>query len=267
MIARIALVGLLTTTPVLSNVQEFFPLHVGNSWTFFHTYGDERAEDWEDWIVSRTGYEVTISILRTEVVNGNTYYVFSGMPPEDPYAPPRYFFADKKIRWSGNDLMVLNEAGTSEYAVLRFDRPPKPGSEYIVHTYAIDPANAHGDTLVHRAAWRKHIDFRIEGPPIPGPYHRSFSHGRNVEFLFGYGPSSSSGTVIEDSDVIVYANSMPSKRATLYESSSGETRSGSETGRFVEVDHYEAVVDWEDEGDSATNTPAPSWGRVKRGER
>ena len=56
------------------------------------------------------GYEVTISILRTEVANGNTYYVFSGMPSEDPYAPPRYFFADKKIRWSGNDLMVLNEA-------------------------------------------------------------------------------------------------------------------------------------------------------------
>ena len=104
MIARIALVGLLTTTPVLSKVQQFFPLQVGNSWTFFHTYGDERAEDWEDWIVSRTGYEVTISILRTEVVNGNTYYVFSGMPPEDPYAPPRYF-SSRTRRFDGAETI------------------------------------------------------------------------------------------------------------------------------------------------------------------
>ena len=56
------------------NVQDYLPLAVGNSWTYKHEFIDARNSR------APTTYltaEFTISILRTEVIDGETYYVFS----------------------------------------------------------------------------------------------------------------------------------------------------------------------------------------------
>ncbi len=110
-------------------VPEYLPLEVGNSWTYWHSYSEGRftvdeygfeelveRPPMSAWDMSET-HEFTVSILRTEVLDGHTWYVFSDMPDNWPPAPT-YFLAGKKVRWDGNNLMEHD--GTSEFSVYRF---------------------------------------------------------------------------------------------------------------------------------------------------
>ena len=73
--------------------------------------------------------QFTITVERTEVIDGKTYYVLSGMPTNWPPAPP-YFIAGKKLRWQGPHLMERTADG--EEALYRFDEANETG--YSVST-------------------------------------------------------------------------------------------------------------------------------------
>ena len=146
---RIPFLLALVATPALSEtsplqVSDFLPLSVGNSWIYDFYYKDPRRDP------DGSQYsQITISILRTEVIDGHTYYVFSGIPAGVPIAPV-HSIADKKLRWEGNSLMQHD--GVSEYSIYRFQDIPTlvpPQSHAMTETehYVLDPTKAHGDTL------------------------------------------------------------------------------------------------------------------------
>ena len=65
-------------------------------------------------------------MLRTEALDGQTYYVISEMPSHWP-PPPPHFIAGKKLRWEGTQLM--EHRGSGEQAILRFDGADETGYE------------------------------------------------------------------------------------------------------------------------------------------
>ena len=79
-------------------MSDYLPMVVGNSWTYYHRFFDFRLREdgsgplnpwnYPDHEAARGAF--TITILRTEVIDGNTYHVFSdmpsgGWPPATPY--------------------------------------------------------------------------------------------------------------------------------------------------------------------------------------
>ena len=97
---------------------EFLPLAVGNSWVYKNSSHDEYGllglNDGDG-----SPREITISIERTEVIDGLTYYVFSSMPGPTPNPP--HCITGKKVRWNGDHLM--EHTGTGEISLYRFDTP------------------------------------------------------------------------------------------------------------------------------------------------
>ena len=91
---------------------DYLPLAVGNSWTFHHSVFDffeKRLPGVADPHTQWPAYAAhipktpsfTITVERTEVLDGKTYYVLSDMPSGGwPPAPP-HFLAGKKLRWKG----------------------------------------------------------------------------------------------------------------------------------------------------------------------
>ena len=121
---------------------DFFPLAVGNTWTYDHSYVDSRKDDSGNLIASynypdheSARGQFVLSILRTEVIDSNTYYVFSDMPSGSWPPPPLHFIAGKKLRWDGDNLMQHD--GTSEYSIYRFDNPPT--EDLTKTTYSLPP--------------------------------------------------------------------------------------------------------------------------------
>ena len=92
MTLRITLILVLGLTPLAAqttkDVQDYLPLAVGNSWTYKHEFFDARSG------IAAPIYltaEFTISILRTEVIDGETYYVFSDISTTMPEGLPNHF--------------------------------------------------------------------------------------------------------------------------------------------------------------------------------
>ena len=71
----------------------------------------------------------TITVERTEVIDGKTYYLLSDMPANWPPAPP-HFIAGKKLRWEGTHLMEYTGGG--DQALYRFDEANKAGYETVI---------------------------------------------------------------------------------------------------------------------------------------
>ena len=124
-------------------VSDYLPLAVGNSWTFGHEWylneGDG-LEDLDDRFIESNwpayeatwGGRFTITVERTEVIGGKTYYVLSGMPSGGwPPAPP-HFLAGKKLRWEGTSL--VEHDGTGEQTFFRFDGSGGRGTGYTIPT-------------------------------------------------------------------------------------------------------------------------------------
>ena len=105
---------------------------MGNSWTYSHDFYDlhgMREEGWgDDWPDFWGNHQFTIEVLRTEELDGQTYYVISDMPSFWP--PPPHFIAGKKLRWDGTQLM--EHRGGGEQALYRFDGADEAG--YTVST-------------------------------------------------------------------------------------------------------------------------------------
>lgn len=112
--------------------KEFLPLSVGNSWTYIHSYhvntnfiSDPDIPTAESDDIDNLGgaifyeKEVTITINQTEVIDGETYYVFSEMPYSWP-PPPYFFLAGKSVRWGADGALILRDKG-SEVSLFRFN--------------------------------------------------------------------------------------------------------------------------------------------------
>ena len=155
MIARIGVLILAVLSPVAAqqqtkNVEDYLPLAVGNSWTYEQVVIDGRTNlDGSHLNPSIEQFEqFTISILRTEVIDGETYYVFSEVPGTLMYDVPDHFIGGKKLRWNGNHL--TEHDGTSELSLYRFDMPTSP-ENWIENSYSIPTTE--GDTLVVAQSW------------------------------------------------------------------------------------------------------------------
>ena len=153
------------------NIQDMLPLAVGNSWTYQHGYIDFRvnADGTAVFPQARAYAEITISILRTEVIGGETYYVFSEGPENHmPVDLPAHFIDGKKLRWDGNNLMEHD--GTSAFSLYQFDPPVGELTTLPVREYTI---SSHGDTLVKASA----------GATIGGIFNQAFSFIGFSEFM------------------------------------------------------------------------------------
>ena len=281
MIARIAVL-LMAAVPLTAqekNVEDFLPLAVGNSWTYLHLHTDYR-QNADGTYVYPTGnspaVEFTISILRTEVIDGETYYVFSEAPNNLPTDLPKYFIAGKKLRWDGNNL--TEHDGTSSFSLYQFDTPPRQSSSW--REYAI---SAHGDTLARTRPGisrgrmtRQEFDFRgytgwmsqdgWNPPEVDGGY----SFGRGTEFLEKLGVKWTMEAIGEGGDSTVYVNEVLLQWATLYTSSTsdGRTRSPDSNTKGVTIeweDYYCASAGHENCNYPPSSTSSTSWGQIKEG--
>ena len=229
----------------------YLPLAVGNSWTYEHSvvgnppYDDDERDLWDrtQWSTYTAQYpsipQFTITVERTEVIDGKTYFVISDMPANWPPAPP-HFIAGKKLRWEGTRLMERTPDG--EQAIFRFDGTasdyttstmvPWEGMDLYETEYAIPTVE--GDNQVKVVAgWE----------PVPW-YSFTFwgndEGGRGCGFLWGYG-SGGCGWRISGSDVaIVSQNRVAPLRGVI-----GGNR----------VEFSDALI--------PTSSSSSSWGRIK----
>ena len=211
--------------------------------------------------------EGTYSILQTEVIEGRTYYVFSGPPGTIP-TPAHTLFA-KKVRWEEDSLMVHD--GTSEYPLFRFYDGPQDEREIIEATYSLDPSKADGDTEARRADFLSSgsvhtATFSFSGSDFRGIRHPEYV--RYVTFIRGYGMAFAVNHVdYSGHDYSSYVNLLTVERASLFVEShiSGE-RSSSGPGQedtYREISYYDAIRGIGLLPSTITNVPKSSWGQVK----
>ena len=134
--ALLSLSGVQPAAATDYQASDYLPLAVGNSWTYSHKFNDlfdnsifDRYHAYYDTILANfeTGPwppRFTIEVLRTEIIDGKTYYVISDMPANWP-PPPPHFIAGKKLRWQGTHLMERTADG--EQAIFRFDGANEAG--------------------------------------------------------------------------------------------------------------------------------------------
>ena len=175
--ALLGLSGALPAAATEYQASDYLPLAVGNSWTYSHVFRDLKGPDGKRRFGDKSQWsayyaqefpQFTIEVLRTEELDGQTYYVISEMPFNWP-PPPPHFIAGKKLRWSGTQLM--EHSGSGEQAIYRFDG----------HGTSYDIPTVEGDNRV-----------TVVGGPNPVPWY-SFEFLGNGEgrrgcgFLAGYG--------------------------------------------------------------------------------
>ncbi len=230
--------------PAYSDLSDYLPLNVGNSWTYSHGYYENLNRRAPTDAVQES-QPVTLRISRTQVIDGETYYVFTDFPGTRD-APPHTLFG-KKVRWEGDSLMVHD--GTSDYPLFRFAEISEV-DEWIEERYSVDPLKAEGDTEVARSDWLSgyngtyHVTFRFYGSSmmdVENPEYR-----RYVKFLRGYGMALSGEFVDPGDDYSSFINILEPKAARLLEPSSHEdeesrsSSGSSESGTYREIEYYDA---------------------------
>ena len=265
------------------NVEDYLPLAVGNSWTYEHEYWDERRNADGTKVPEPTfsTTEFTISILRTEVINGETYYVFSDLPDNWPAEVPGHFIAGKKLRWDGNNL--TEHDGTSSFSIYRFDIPTDE-LDPITGEYSIP--TTHGDNLVEtysqlmgsgmmyqRFKFKGYTGYTSDGNWDAPESALGWSFSRNISFAEKFGVILALEVIRED-DMIVFDTRLKPVRALLHttgeQSQGGGTRSVEEsTGVTIEWDDFNCAFSGQGRqyGKTCnyppTSTSSASWGQVK----
>ena len=253
MIARIAGFVLAWIIPLAARTQtaeQLLPLAVGNSWTYEHRYLDKRRNGDGTWVypAGSTQAEFTISILRTEVIDGETYYVFSDPPNTLSVHRPVHFIAGKKLRWDGNNL--TEHDGTTSFSLYQFASSfdETPGG------YAVPAGHAHGDTLVKTFPALARSQLRFQSFTFKGfpdflslggwdgnPSSGSWQYSRSITFIEQFGVEISL-EVMSEGDVGVYRNEIAPIRATF--NMSDNTRSSdTPSGTTVEWDDFRCYAD------------------------
>ena len=194
--ALLGLSGALPAVVTEYQASDYLPLAVGNSWTYEHDHADRDA-DYSQWsaYLAQEFPQFTIEVLRTEALDGQTYYVISEMPSFWP-PPPPHFIAGKKLRWSGTHLM--EHRGGGEQAILRFDGADETG--YTVTT-------VEGDNRVTVKVYSR-----------PVPVYGFFFHGtkegaRGFGFLADYGIYIGGWKISSDGHSILRTTYVPSVRS------------------------------------------------------
>ena len=258
-----ALVGLAVPAAAPEyEASDYLPLAVGNSWTLGHGVYDyfetripgDAYTDWPNYWEKRGRF--TITVERTEEIDGKTYYVLSDMPTTGwPPAPP-YFLAGKKLRWKGARLMERTDSG--EQSLFRFDGP----GAYTIPT-------TEGDNEVQSS-----VRPISDTYPVPEFYFHSHGYdgygewpagegepwtaGRYCWFLPGYGLGGCT-EFIRASDYGVFDNEINPLSATLVKKSRfvGGS-SGEDSGSTVTVSYEDA------RRGRTTATSSSSWGEIKQ---
>ena len=210
------------------SASNYLPLAVGNSWTYEHDYNDPGIDE-SQWSAYTAQYpsdpQFTITVERTEVIDGKTYYVISNMPENWPPAP-LLFLAGKKLRWEGTQLMERTSDG--EQAIFRFPADPP----YEVST-------DEGNIRVQGRVWTSdpvpiyHFDYPV--PSLVGGTGGS-------SFLAGFGMDIC-GEQIFSTDVPLFINGIYAIRAVL---------------GGIQVEHSDAL-----KAPIDTSSSSSSWGNVK----
>ena len=231
-----ALLSLSGVLPAAADASDWLPLAVGNSWTYEHAYlelnGDSVYEPYYAYIDTilahlETGPPLprfTIEVLRTEVIDGKTYYVISDMPANWP-PPPPHFIAGKKLRWQGTHLMERTPDG--EQAIFRFD-----GVNEAVYEFPMVEGD-HGVKVWTRTDPVPLYTFGFRGPTTDGSV-------RACSFIKNYGIIGCRRSIF-GTDHPVFENTVDSLWAVL-----GGTR--------VEIEN----------AGTPTSTSSSSWGQVKQ---
>ena len=200
--ALLSLSGVLPAAATDYQASDYLPLAVGNSWTYKHEiYDIERRygekSQWSAYMAQvHDPRRFTITVLRTEVIDGKTYYVLSDMPANWPPAPP-HFIAGKKLRWEGTHLMERIADG--EQALYRFDGANETG--YAVST--------------NEGTNRVTVVILPEPVPVYAFYfHGNFEGGRAFGFLAGYGLDIG-GWTISRTGHRVFKNDIKALRAVI----------------------------------------------------
>ena len=232
--------------------RDFLPLAVGNSWTLGHFVYDLRhfdpesygpAPEWFAWEDSNGVF--TLTVERTEEIEGNTYYVLSEMPSTGWPPPPPNFIAGKKLRWVGARLMEHTGNG-----------------EQVLHSFREGP---YQDPV--RPVPETGFGFPVSASDYAGwgleeRYGDQWRARRHVIFLAGFGLRKCSET-IDVSDYTFYGNEINAIEAVLIESTEGAGGASGASGTVVR-----RVRAWDARrGERGTITPSSvsssSWGQVK----
>ena len=231
--------------------RDFLPLAVGNSWTLGHEVQDWRhldpefygpAPTWSAWEDSNGVF--TLTVERTEEIEGNTYYVLSGMPSPGWPPPPPNFIAGKKLRWAGARLMEQTGAGEEvlyDWSGISIQDPARPVPEMGFRS----PVSA-GDY----AGWG--LEERY------GDYGDLWRAKRYVLFLAGFGLSTCSEE-IGVSDYGIYANEINAIEAVLIENAEGASGASGPVVRRVRSDEARKGL----RGSIVSSVSSSSWGQVK----
>ena len=227
----LALVGLSWAFPAGAPAEyvasDYLPLAVGNSWTYQHAYTSPDIDyaEWPTYLDQAPETpQFTITVERTEELDGETYYVISDMPALWPPAPP-HFIAGKKLRWEGTHLMEYTGGG--EQALYRFD-----GADETGYTVSSDEGN---DTVT--------VEFDAE--PVPLFWFRFYSNAygdgsQGCGFRAGYGYERGARNIFGE-DHPLFINEVTSLRAVI-----GGTA----------VEYEDALI--------PTSSSSSTWGEVKQ---
>lgn len=263
-----ALVGLAVPAAAPEyEASDYLPLAVGNSWTFHHEAFDE-DEKWlpggadpSTWPAYAAHLpktpSFTITVERTEVIDGKTYYVLSDMPSGGwPPAPP-HFLAGKKLRWKGAHLMERTDSGEQE-SVFRFDGP----GAYTIPTTEGDNEVQSSVRPISDTYPVPEFYFHFHGydgyGEWPAGEGEPWTAGRYCWFLPGYGLGGCT-EFIRASDYGVFDNEINPLSATLVKKSRfvGGS-SGEDSGSTVTVSYEDA------RRGRTTATSSSSWGEIKQ---
>ena len=256
-----ALNGPAALTATEYRVSDFLPLAVGNSWSCIHQVRDSYLildgppGPWTAWKEANGAF--TLTVERTEEIDGETYFVLSDMPSGGwPSAPPG-FIAGRKLRWKGSQLM--EHTGSGEQTLYDFGGPEVYEYDPTTETYPV-PRKSFISLAPDLEEWLKeasHTDEEVHG-------------GRSIEFLAKYGMwACYEGVAIADAGA--FRNRIGSYEAALIESAEGTggPRGSSGESKVVRKRNYDQAR----RGEPGTITPLPSsvspssWGEVKESDR
>ena len=243
-------------------VSDFLPLAVGNSWTCGHRIGDPfgRLPDsvpccghpsgWPAWDDANGIF--TLTVERTEEIDGKIYYVLSDIPTGGWPPVPPHFIGGKKLRWEGTRLM--EHTGTNEQTLLNFggsevyEYEPIPGYHPV-------PRAAFGFPAPYLEEWWETVEAKGGETVIRD------SAISSIEFIAKYGFYTAEESV-ELGESAAFTNEITGFKAALIESAEGPRgASGEKVVRTVS--YYDASRGLE--GSVTSSVRSSSWGQVKEG--
>ena len=193
-----------------SDLKGFFPLEVGNSWTYRHHYDNSMYSWWErwepeisvrpEWAIYMRQFELlgypmggvrppgrlletpfsdrptfVVEITHTEWIDGYEYFVFSDAPYDWPPMPV-LFWAGHKVRWNDDDVLLVRWNDT-DMPLYDFDLLHPTADSISVSLYNPDLGHSVSDLGYSPYIWLGHGVHNISD---------IWSEMSHLEFLFSH---------------------------------------------------------------------------------